>query len=273
LENLVTMSRIALRAIVDASRAVMQVYQNEDFVASRKKDGSLVTQADLSSSAVILDYLQKDTIPVIDEESEELSYALRRKYSDIWLVDPLDGTREFVHRTGEFAVNIALVRDGNPILGIIASPVDQTIVLGGKMFGTFLLSFADIENRQKWQLLSGNHTKTARSLICIRSHAPLNEQEQIVLDQLRKTNQVECVQKGSALKFFDLAQGKADFYLRFAPSMEWDIAAGQAILEGLGGEIIDVKTKNKLTYNKKQLINPNFMAKTNYFMQIEENIK
>jgi len=270
-EQIANNRKDVLCAAVEASEAIMRIYQNESIPVKWKPDGSPVTIADSTSASIILGHLQKSGIPIIDEENLVAPYSERQHWGDVWLVDPLDGTREFIKRSGEFVVNIALVHLGQPIFGLIASPVRRTILLGELKKGAFLLNFSDIYRPTKWKRLMTSNSIAHRPLVFTRSHAPYNEQELMLIRTLEKQKTIRYIKLGSALKFFDLAQGTADVYPRFAPSMEWDIAAGHAILEALGGQIIEAKTQQVLRYNKRSLINPNFIAKTRHFIQFFDN--
>ena len=253
--------KIALRAAIAGSKEIRKVYQ-EDFETIIKEDGSPLTKADLASSSAIHEFLDPIGIPITGEESTHLPYEIRKSWKESWCVDPLDGTKEFIRRNDEFAVNIAHIIDGNAVFGIIASPVQEKVLFGGKQEGVFISSFDNIENPTKWQSIqSEEHIGSTLKLIGSRSHGtgPLND----LLDTLEPSfNEITFASKGSSLKFFDLALGDAHIYPRFAPTMEWDIAAGQAIMEALEGEVLDYQQKKPLVYNKENLLNPFFVVKT-----------
>jgi len=255
-----------LLATVEASKAIMDVYNSGYARADQKSDGSFVTDADLTSAKIISEHLRLFGFPVVDEESPIVSYDERRSWDTLWLVDPLDGTSEFVKKTGEFVVNIALVHFNRPIFGVIASPVLKKILFGGTSFGVFICDFEHLSEREKWvSITKDNNNFACNSIVVIGSHTFGNNKENALVSQLKKHNDVTYIRRGSALKFFDLAQNNADIYPRFAPSMEWDIAAGQAILETLGGKVVDAYTRKTLTYNKTTLFNPDFIATTHHF--------
>lgn len=250
---------LTIRAALDASKVIMEIYAG-DFEKIDKEDGSPVTEADISSSKIIADYLSQTNIPITGEEIEKESYSIRSTWKKVWCVDPLDGTKEFIKKNGEFVVNIALLEDGKPIYGLIASPVNKQIILGNKESGAFQTSYEDALNPEKWRKLDQlSPVNSPVHIIASRSHYSGN------LLKLAKYieseyGEIESTAMGSALKFFDLVNGIADVYPRFAPTMEWDIAAGQAIYEAIGGEVIQVETGEPLTYNKKDLRNPYFVA-------------
>jgi len=258
----------ALRAAVEASEKIMEIYLN-GFETEFKLDGSPVTQADLAASTIIDSYLETTGIPITSEESIKIDYDIRKEWKESWCVDPLDGTREFVKKNGEFVVNIALISDGVPVFGIIASPVNRKILVGGRKIGVYLIAFHDLTNLEHWvKLETPKNVNIPLIITCSRSH-----DSGPILDFLKelqpKHPEINFIKKGSALKFFDLAEGKADAYPRFAPTMEWDIAAGQAILEALGGTIVHAATNQSLVYNKSDLTNPSFLAKSNALLKMQ----
>ncbi len=252
---------IVLQACVEASQAIMQIYET-DFDPTIKNDGSPVTKADVLSNAIIKRALEHTGIPAIMEESINASFDTRKEWDSVWIVDPLDGTKEFIKKNGEFAICIALVHRNQPVLGFIASPVSQEVLFGGKELPVKLASFDTINQPSEWKSVTHkpevNHPlKIAGS----RSHHSGNE---LKFNQSMRGvfGEVEFIKKGSALKFFDLALGNADVYPRFAPTMEWDIAAGQAIIEALGGMVVHAETEQALRYNKENLYNPYFIVRT-----------
>lgn len=251
----------ALVASIEASKVIAQVY-TEDVIPTIKGDGSPVTKADLAASAVISGILEKTGIPILGEELEKDSYEIRSKWTQNWCVDPLDGTRMFLMKNGEFGVCIAHVVNGRSVFGVIADPLNETILIGGSEFGAFIVPFDGVQNRNDWlELKPLQKSNDPLNIICSRSYK-IDKHIDEIYSHLPH-GRCAYIRKGSALKFFDLALGKADVYPRFAPTMEWDIAAGQAILEALGGSVIDINTNEPLTYNKESLFNPPFIAKTN----------
>lgn len=255
----------ALETSVIASDEIMRIYRTS-FQKTYKSDGSPVTEADTASSEIITRNLANFGIPIISEEDPKLSYNDRKSWKEVWIVDPLDGTKEFIRGNGEFAVNIALVRNGNPVFGIIASPVKRQILFGGKEHGTFITEFENLKNQSRWKMLTASETNNP--IVLASSRTPYRGKEIELIDTILQQSEIDYVKKGSSLKFFDLAEGKADVYPRFAPTMEWDIAAGQAILEPLGGAVLNADTGNPLTYNKESLLNPHFIAKTKGFINL-----
>ncbi len=253
---------IAIEAAVKASNVLMSFYSGE-ISAQIKNDGSPVTDADLASSKIILETLKATNIPILGEESHKEDFRKRKDWKLNWCVDPLDGTKEFIKKNDEFAVCIALIENQKPIFGVIAWPTEQKIIFGGKEIGVFISDFEKVNEKSNWIQLS-TPKKVNNPLIVVGSRSFANNDFEQLVDKLKKNYpQLEYLQKGSALKFFDLALGNADIYPRFAPTMEWDIAAGHAILNALGGEVFDISTEQPLLYNKENLLNPFFIAKTN----------
>jgi 3'(2'), 5'-bisphosphate nucleotidase len=257
----------AIKAIIAASEVVMKVYQT-DFTAIQKEDGSPVTEADFASSQIIYNYLSTTNIPITEEEKEIADYAIRSTWTESWCVDPLDGTRMFIKRNDEFSINIAHIVGNKSEFGVIGSPTSQQLILGGPKYGVYFVNFNDINDFSAWQKVDQiDEVNNPLTVICSRSH--IHGTGFKYMQILEKVfGEMTYLRKGSALKFFDLANGNADIYTRFAPTMEWDIAAGHAILEALGGQIVEVETNKPLIYNKESLFNPYFIAKSKAFIAI-----
>jgi 3'(2'), 5'-bisphosphate nucleotidase len=241
----------------DAARAILAVY-GEDFDVERKTDASPLTQADLASHRCIVDGLARLTpdIPVLSEEAEhKVAPELRRQWRRLWIVDPLDGTREFVKRNGEFSVNIALVEDGIATWGVIQAPVTGVIWHGGAQGGACRRERIDAADRPL-------HVRTGATpplhVAASRSHR--DGRSEAFIDAMRTRGDVEQLNLGSSLKFCRIAEGMLDLYPRFGPTCEWDTAAGQAILEGAGGHVVDPRGR-PLRYNVRDtLLNGDFIA-------------
>ncbi len=263
--------KIAMRSAVLAAEEIMRIYQH-GFHAEYKKDGSPVTEADLASSKIINHELEGTGIPVIGEEKINLPFEERKIWTENWCVDPLDGTKEFLKRNGEFCVNIAHIVEGKSVFGIIAEPCKERMIFGGKGRGVFVWNYAENPEMNVFSIVLSSQVLTEKvTWIGSRSHESADAQW---VEHLSKTfSSVEKIPKGSAIKFFDLALGYAQIYPRFAPTMEWDIAAGQAILEELGGNVLSVETSLPLEYNKESLFNPFFVAKTAAFLSRENKHK
>jgi len=257
----------AIHGAIEASQRIMEIY-SVGFDAEYKLDGSPITIADTASTEILHRYLDTTGIPVTGEESANSDFSERCNWTKCWCIDPLDGTKEFVNKNGEFAVNIALIENGAPIFGLIASPVNQELIIGAKEFGVFVISFSEVLKKECWKKIVAPMTINSPIVMtCSRSH---HSGPVLKFIQTLQTipPEIEYIKKGSSLKFFDLAAGKADAYPRFAPTMEWDIAAGQAILEALGGKVYHAETGEPLRYNKENLTNPYFIAKTKALCEI-----
>ena len=243
---------IAKEAAKKAGEKILQIYGNE-FSVSYKEDKSPLTIADQKSNDIIESYLLKTKIPILSEEGKLTEYKDRKNWKLLWIVDPLDGTKEFVKRNGEFTVNIALVKNGKPILGVIFVPVK-----GWLYYGSSNGSYREID-KKKVKLPFENKSINFK-VVGSRSHQSPETKEYFEDIRKRKKN-VEIVSMGSSLKICLVAEGSADVYPRFAPTMEWDTAAGHAIAIYAGKKLIDLKTKVEMTYNRPILTNNWFIVK------------
>jgi len=250
------LARAVLPVAAAAGQAIMTVYQSE-FAVQRKRDDSPLTRADLDSQRIILRELKALTpgIPVLSEEGAQVPWSERRHWRELWVVDPLDGTREFVKRNGEFTVNIALIVDHEPVLGCIGVPARNQLFWGvnrgGGAGGEAWLQ-ADAAAPQRIRVSApGQPLRVAGS----RSHtAPQTAR------YLARLGPHQLLAVGSAIKFCLIAQGEADLYPRFGPTSEWDTAAGQALLEAAGGHVTRLDG-HRLRYNcRESLINGDFVA-------------
>lgn len=230
-----------------AGNAVMEFY-GKGCPVNYKSDNSPLTQADLASHKIILEGLEKTNIPVLSEESKAIPFDTRKNWSRFWLVDPLDGTKEFVKKNGEFTVNIALIENGAPVFGVVHAPALNLTFVGEKPKGAFLIKDG------KRIPLKVKPPQSPLRIVCSRSH--MNDETR---NFLKKLPPHELVPAGSSLKFCRIAQNLADLYPRLGPTMEWDTAAAQAVLEAAGGFVVDDKGQ-PLKYNKKDLYNPFFLA-------------
>ena len=255
----------AIKAAVEGGAAIMEVY-NTAFDVSYKTDDSPLTLADKNANKIIVRHLKNTQIPIISEESKQLPYSSRKDFTYCWIVDPLDGTKEFVKRNGEFTVNIALTHLGKPVLGVIYVPVTRqlyfTNVNGTQAFKTVYTTQQSLAQKiEAAVVLKPQQNNTVMQVVASRSHMN-NETEEFVAKLQQKSNsEIEIVSKGSSLKFCLIAEGKANVYPRFAPTMEWDTAAGHAICRAVGIEVLHWETKEELIYNKENLLNPWFICK------------
>ena len=255
---------IAIIASVKAGEAIMKVYSNKIDVVY-KEDESPLTLADKNANKIINKYLVKSKIPIISEENKILTYEERKNWKQCWIVDPLDGTKEFIKRNGEFTVNIALIKNNKPIIGVIYVPVSKTLYFtsdnSSKSYKTLLktdtIIIDEIFNNAV-QIFPTQKKNNILRIVGSRSH--LNDTTKNYISKIEKKNKTRIVSKGSSLKFCLVAEGEAEIYPRFAPTMEWDTAAGQAICEAVGVKVIDVTTNEPLKYNKQNLLNPHFLV-------------
>jgi len=238
-----------------ATLTILSHYHSDQQVAQdAKADKSPVTAADLESHAIIVDGLADFGLPVLSEEAPP-TQAERQSWQQFWMVDPLDGTREFLEGTGEFTINIALIDGHRASFGMIAIPLSGEVFAGGPGLGAWH------RKGGAWQAVQCRRVQPGQTLVVTSSRRHRGQKLEQCLSQLRDyAGEVDRRHAGSALKFCELAAGRADFYPRFAPCSEWDTAAGQALLEGAGGAIVDLAGE-PLRYNQRDsLLNPDFLA-------------
>ncbi len=250
-----TLINPVLEVVKEASNEILRIYNEEAYHIKIKKDDSPVTTADLMANEIICKGLKQLSIyPIISEEYLEVPYEERAKYDYFWLIDPLDGTKEFINRNGQFTINIALVHNQSPILGIVAVPFFNEVYYAVKGCGAFL------EKNDKvcrMQCRDFDQNKVNMDIPVSMSH--INHDTRSFIEQFNDPN---IISRGSALKFMMIANGEADIYPRMAPTMEWDTAAPQIIVEEAGGSLIDYSTNQTMLYNKESLINPGFITYT-----------
>ena len=268
IDDLTNLIDIAIKAALDAGSTILQVYDT-DFDVDYKQDDSPLTIADQEANAVIESYLKETDLPIISEETKTLAYAQRQNWTRCWIVDPLDGTKEFIKRNGEFTVNIALIENGVPIMGVIYAPV-----LGDLYYtqddAAHKISIDSGSEQEALQIIDRLKSKAIKlqpapwedpiKVVGSRSH--MNEATQDFVTQLQSNHKTQMVSKGSSLKFCLVAQGSAHVYPRFAPTMEWDTAAGQAICMAAGLQVTRQDTGEPLSYNKENLLNPYFLVQS-----------
>lgn len=276
----------ALLASKVAGLAILEVYRR-DFDVSYKEDQSPLTLADQRSHDIIVDHLTDPSgksLPILSEEGKGIPFEERRAWEYFWLIDPLDGTKEFIKRNGEFTVNIALIYQHRPVLGVIYAPVNNVFYFASEGFGSYRLkkdnAFDRLEGKASEieresvlkEILKHSHRlpcydtplDTHDSQLVIagsRSH-PSKEFEAFVKTMKKQHAKVEVISSGSSLKLCLVAEGRADIYPRLGPTMEWDTAAGQAIVEQANGSVLNYETDEPLQYNKKNLLNSWFVVKT-----------
>ena len=257
--------KIAIEAALEAGKSILKVYNSRDFEVKLKSDKSPLTTADIESHKVILKYLLKTDIPILSEEGKNILYSTRKKWNKLWIVDPIDGTKEFIKRNGEFTVNIALIENQQSTIGVVFAPDLNDLYFSSSHLGSFKvkvnLDCYDIDNlitiANKLPLKKKNETFT---IVASRSHMS-KKTEEFISAAKSKYGFVKLISKGSSLKLCMVAEGIADCYPRFAPTMEWDTAAGQSICENAGFKVIDWKTKVSMLYNRSHLLNNWFLVK------------
>lgn len=296
----------AIAASLDAGAAILRIYER-DFTIETKADSSPLTEADKAAHHIIVDALEPTGIPVLSEESKAIAYDVRKEWKRYWLVDPLDGTKEFIKRNGEFTVNIALIENGRPVLGVVYAPVLRTIYYGSQAEGmahpasprlrrtSGAWKCTDCANKSVDEIMTSavflspssvlRPPSSALRVVASRSHC--NEETQKFIEALEvQHGAVRLVSSGSSLKLCMVAEGSADVYPRIAPTMEWDTAAAQAVVEAAGGRVVKYNSAvpaiayltqsaerraqsgeaapcpmlHALCYNKPDLLNPFFVV-------------
>lgn len=263
--------KTAIQASVEAGEEIMKVY-NSDFSYEIKDDTSPLTIADKNANDIINSYLVDTNIPIISEENAQISYAIRKEWNTCWIVDPLDGTKEFIKRNGEFTVNIALIEMGVPVLGVIYVPEKKVLYYG------------NVQKKETYKVTLDNHNTSIDEIIeksnliiskkdnsnkikVVGSRSHMNDETLDFINNLKsKKKEVEIISKGSSLKFCLVAEGDADVYPRFAPTMEWDTAAAHAICKACGVSVISKETNKELSYNKENLLNPWFIVNSEFIL-------
>ena len=254
----------AITAAYAAGDAIMKVYNSMDYEVELKADGSPISRADKNAHNEIVKGLKESAIPILSEEGDEIPFEVRSNWSLFWMIDPLDGTKEFVGQNGEFTVNIALIKKGVPIFGVVYSPVQKKMYYGGKALKK---AYVEVNREPAIELtnIACRELSYFDTLDCLRVAISRSFQNKPTLDFISHYKNTELRTMGSSLKFMILAEGNADIYPRYAPTMEWDTAAAHAILLGIGYNIYQVNSENQvlpdpLQYNKKNLLNPSFIC-------------
>lgn len=282
----------AILAALEAGERIMSVYTSDDFQVTEKADNSPLTIADKAAHNTILACLKETGIPVLSEEGRSIPYEERSRWSRFWLVDPLDGTKEFIKRNGEFTVNIALIENGTPEFGVVFAPVLNLLYVGicsGREHVSWEVKTEGTANENRFRKDAASSAKneptkdfinklfgdirilgdtayreeathTPWRVVASRSH--LNGETENYLNQLRQQHgAIELVSRGSSLKLCMVASGEADEYPRLGPTMEWDVAAAHAVVKGAGMEVVEFAGGAALRYNKGELLNPHFIAR------------
>lgn len=248
------MLEVAIKAAEEGCREILEVYESGDFQTEAKNDQSPLTLADRNAHRAISAVLAKTGLPILSEEGKSIPFDERRTWDRFWMLDPLDGTKEFIKRNGEFTVNVAIIQDGKPVLGVVAVPVTGEIYYAADGEGAWLRK--DGTDRRLKARPRVDLSATGLRVVASRSH--MNEETQRFIDSLDAPTLVSA---GSSLKFMLVANGRADVYPRYAPTMEWDTAAAHAIVSETGHQVLEPKTNRPLRYNKPDLLNPYFIVK------------
>ena len=267
--DLEALLKLAIIASLDAGVEILDVYGMDDFGVEYKEDNSPLTIADKRANTVIETVLKQTDIQILSEEGKAIAYSDRKDWELLWVVDPLDGTKEFVKRNGEFTVNIALVQNNRPILGVIYVPVTSALYYAAEGIGSFKIEKITSES----EVLDNMTDLISESMILpipidkhtyvvVGSRSHMSEETEAYIKSLSKDHDtVEMVSAGSAIKLCLVAEGVADEYPRFAPTMEWDTAAGHAIANFAGKQVTVYETGEELRYNREDLVNPWFLVR------------
>jgi 3'(2'), 5'-bisphosphate nucleotidase len=275
-ENRTLWLQTAIDSAVKAGKAILEVYDSADMGVEKKADNSPLTLADRRAHTIIKADISGFGIPVLSEEGRDISFAERKQWPRMWIVDPLDGTKEFIKRNGEFTVNIALAEGGVPTMGVIYVPVTDTLYFADRERGAFKVDACEkggvgqrlpggadgMEAMMKKALRMPLQQEKDRpfTIMGSRSHAT-PELDAYVKTMRQKHGRVAFISSGSSLKICLVAEGLADIYPRLGPTMEWDTAAGQAIAVASGAQVVRHDDGNSLAYNKENLLNPWFIVK------------
>lgn len=247
--------QIALEAAVKAGENIMEVYNSTELINYEKKaDDSPLTIADKKSHNTIIDFLKDTEIDIISEESKSIEYQERKNWEEYWLIDPLDGTKEFIKKNGEFTVNIALIKNNKPHLGVVYCPVKKILYWNDNDNKVFKREKEETREIKKRKPI--NENEEGLRVVVSRSH--MSEETSEYVNKLTRPELISC---GSSLKFLYIADNKADIYPRFGPTMEWDTAAAHSILNALEINVINLESGRELSYNKENLLNPYFIIK------------
>jgi 3'(2'), 5'-bisphosphate nucleotidase len=242
-----------IKVAEEASERVLHIYQS-DFKVDYKEDKSPITAADVASHEVLVKGLRNisQDIPVLSEEGKSIPWEERKHWKRFWLIDPIDGTKDFTQRTGEFTVNVALIEDGVPVLGVVTVPAQHEVYWGAQGEGAFKRTRDGKTHRIR---VAG--ARDVKRIVASKNH--LNEETRAFID---KVGEHELVQAGSSLKFCRIAEGRADLYPRLGPTCEWDTGAAHAVLLAAGGRV-DTLEGDPLRYGKEDIYNPFFIASSN----------
>jgi len=254
----------AINAAFLAGNEILKIYEQE-ITVDYKDDKSPVTQADKAAHLCIEKCLKSTNLPMLSEEGKDQSFEIREKWERFWMIDPLDGTKEFIKRNDEFTVNIALIENRNPVLGVIWVPVKSLLYFGESSIGAYKVEGLTLPPSTINLLTKGQNKlpnkKNKNEFVVVTSRSHISSETEAFIDALQKKHEnLTTTAMGSSLKLCLVAEGAADVYPIFAPTMEWDTAAGQAIVQASGRTVRDVITNKQMRYNKKKLLNNWFIV-------------
>jgi 3'(2'), 5'-bisphosphate nucleotidase len=258
-----TLTNIAIEAAIEAGQKILEVYES-DFSVEAKSDNSPLTEADKQSHEVIKNFLSTTGFPLLSEEGRQMPYEERKSWDKFWLIDPLDGTKEFVKKNGEFTVNIALIEHGEPILGVVYVPVTGVLYFGTEEKGSYCFNTNNTDVKSIKEIIEDaaklpRQSPDVYTIVASRSHN--TEETEIFIRERKKIHgDVNLISAGSSIKLCLVAEGKANVYPRLAPTMEWDTAAGHAVAKFAQCQVYNYNDKKELTYNKENLLNPWFVV-------------
>jgi 3'(2'), 5'-bisphosphate nucleotidase len=277
----------SIHAAIEAGNAILEVYHSSDFEVEKKADTSPLTLADRRAHEVIMNQLSPFDIPILSEEGKNIPYDERKDWETFWLMDPLDGTKEFIKKNGEFTVNIAMISGKKPVAGVVFVPDKNILYFASREIGSYRADLSQLDdlvndklgkNSPSEDLSDIEISESFSELVSRSANLPINkspnqlytiagsrshstpELEAFVEEKRREHGEVEFISAGSSLKLCLVAEGRADIYPRTGPTMEWDTGAGQAIVENAGGKVLQYDTEQPLLYNKENLLNPWFVA-------------
>ena len=261
----------AIITLLKAGKKISEIYSRiSSAKINYKSDNSPLTEADIASNKIIQNELSFFDMPVLSEESKQMPFEIRKKWEYLWIVDPLDGTKEFIKKNDEFTVNISLIKGNEPVLGVIYAPVLRTLYFGLKNMGSFKSTDIDLKNTNLTleEIINISDKlpviKNKDNFTIVASKTHLSKETEEYINNLKLNyGDIDLQSKGSSLKLCLIAEGTADLYPRLSPTMEWDIAAGDAIIRASGGKVINYFTGKNLLYNKEDLLNPWFIAEIN----------
>lgn len=258
--NTISHSEMLLKCMRIAGKAVMEIYNDDSFWVESKADESPLTSADLLANKIIVEHLTPTGIPILSEESKKDAYSVRKDWTQCWIVDPIDGTKEFIKKNGQFTINVALAIDGKSILGVVYAPAIDKLYIGEAGKTAFQIDGFDSDSPTVVEIPK---VDSNRPYTVVASKSHLSQETVDYIDELKKTHgeDLQLTSIGSSLKICLVASGEADIYPRFAPTSEWDTAAGHAVVKATGKNIYFSDSNQELVYNKEDVLNPWFIVK------------